>query len=112
MKAEIPKGAMPVVEILRRDVPRPMARVVEDIRGVPRFECGKCPMGLHPDAMVHTPAVPESFRPGSKLGFLQHVPASSDDPSPGYVFWTWWDGLSLTDARAAVDLIWPQEAQQ
>lgn len=105
---EIPEGAMPVVEVLRRDVKRPTAKLIEGSHGQARFECGKCPMGLHPTALRLTPAVPQGFLPNSELGQLQ-IAQNCEEAAPGYYFWTWWDRLTLDEARKAVDLIWPEE---
>lgn len=106
---EIPLEAMPVVEILRRDVPRPDAPLVSD-HGRPRFVCGKCPMGLHDTALIKTPASARVFSPGSPLGKLNTDRWGADAMSPGYVFWQWWDRLTLDEAREAVDLIWASTA--
>ena len=99
MVLTIPRAAMPVIEILRRDVPRP-ERLPVLSGGVLRWQFisqvtgsrFRCPMGLHPDALD-----PE---PDNQFGF----PAC-----PSWIaitaFWEWWDNQS--DARAAVDAIWP-----
>lgn len=99
---KIPENAMPVVEILRRDVPKPTARIVgvDDVFTVkPRFECGKCPLGLHPTAMSKTP-VGGCFEAGPLLTMWV------------WPFYRWWDGLTLEEARLAVDLIWPTEGTE
>lgn len=110
-QVEIPEAAMPVVLILRRDVPRPTAEIVQGPGGAPRFVCGKCPMGLHPTALYLTPSTPNVFTPNSPLGGLNEVRWGTDGYSPGYVFWNWWDYLTLDEAREAVDLIWPEATQ-
>jgi hypothetical protein len=96
----IPEEAMPVVEILRRDVVRPTAELVIDTEEyAPRFVCGKCPMGLHLTA--------RSLTPFSHDHFSEDGPVWNDVIIDG--FWQWWDGLTLEQATAALDLIWPQE---
>jgi hypothetical protein len=94
----IPAKARKVVEVLRRDVERP--------RRLPKLEGGrnqqslrwcngdeKCPMGLHPDALLSLPYASYHFPP---------IPDDMD-AVPGFA--SWWD--SLTNPRAAVDTIWP-----
>lgn len=103
---EIPIEAMPVVEVLRRDVPRPTALLI--MRSGPRFECGKCPMGLHPTALNDTPSTRYSFTGGSPLCEMNHL--TLEATSPGFAFWQWWDKLTLAQAYEAVDLIWAPEA--
>lgn len=105
----IPDEAMPVVEVLRRDVPRPTAKLIRASEGQPRFECGKCPMGLHPTAIFSkTPAIESAFAPGSPLRRL--VLGQGDGrPAPVSAFWRWWDQLTLDQAREAVDLIWGKQ---
>lgn len=102
----IPDEAMPVVEILRRDVPRPTAQIVMGGFGidgaVPRFECGKCPMGLHPTATQPAPMAIRDFQDGP-LKMLGSESISD--------FWEWWEGLMLGEARQVVDLIWPEGTQ-
>lgn len=112
---KLPESVMPVVEILRRDVPRPTARIVGGCQGgmgwlAPRFECGKCPMGLHPTALSKTPAIPEGFLAGSALGELNDYKNSlTRGTPPGGLFCEWWDALTLEEAEQARDLIWPKE---
>ena len=97
---EIPAEAMPVVEILRRDVPKP--------HGLPssRLDSGqqmhwegcKCPMGLHPLAESYTPTTPEQ-----SLGFID-MDERFRLGEPVDSFLEWWD--AQTDPQAAVDAVW------
>ena len=101
----IPEAAMPVVEILRRDVERPR----ELPERVPGFGLGFreqkhgrqircCPLGLHPKITIHFPS---NYIAHRRLGIpFKTVQAFTDQ---------WWDGLSVEDAQEAVDAIWPPE---
>ena len=90
----IPAEAMPVVEVLRRDVPRP--ETLPEFRntrlrwGRTSRRFGKCAMGLHPKAWHDTPMTEDTF------------PAPE---SAVVAFYGWWD--SQTDPQAAVDAVWP-----
>ena len=99
----IPAAAMPVVEILRRDVKRP--------KRLPKLDDGDmlcwkikhkgqwgwyCPMGLHPKSDNSTPAFGESFAGGE----TKTTAVKS--------FAKWWDELYLLDAAEAVAAIWPE----
>ena len=102
---EIPAEAMPVVLILRREVPRPTAPLsvatfsTRNGPQFPRFACGKCPLGLLPYA-----AGP---MPGAR-GFPKTSPLFNSDAT--IAFLNWWDFLTLDQAREAVDLIWAPTA--
>ena len=108
MKLTIPTAAMPVVRVLRREVPRPrrlpvaiMSSVVEPcLRWVGGFNSGAddaCPMGLHPDAHCGSPDSIATFPLGGTNTAV-------------IAFWQWWDVQS--DARAAVDAVWPRKARR
>lgn len=105
----IPEAALPVVEILRRDVPRP-----ETLPGTlsmkPSGWCRPplrfinlpgcpCPMGLHPDSITPCPGTEDAFA-GGKC-FYRSI----------YEFFHWWDDLGPDDAQAAVDAVWPPETK-
>lgn len=84
----IPVEAMPVVEILRRDVKRPRVLPTED-GGAMRWH-GRCPMGLCCEATAIAPYTEGSF------------PAEYEAIK---AFAGWWDNQK--DAEAAVEEIWP-----
>ena len=92
-KLTIPPECMPVVLVLRRDVPRP--------KDLPVFSYGRfrfrysCPMGLHKDSTKPCPGWSEQFANGE---------CTHDEV---VTFGKWWD--SQTDAAAAVDAVWPRE---
>ena len=93
----IPPEALAVVEILRRDVPRPKTLPLPAYRGQQlRWENGCCAMGLAPNAVAHCPT--------SKYGF-----GYADELQDGVAtkFYIWFD--EQTDAQATVDAIWPTE---
>ena len=107
LNTPVPDTAMPVVEALRRDVPKPEAlpepiKVATDdaLRGdiVLRFPArrggryGCCPMGLHPQATTDVP--------GNERTFC--VPGITMDAVLD--FGQWWD--KQTDAKAAVTAVW------
>jgi len=92
----IPDDAMPVVEILRRDVPKP-----KDLPKPTRNDCwlrfcnGYCPMGLHSEALTPAPMNNSEF------------PLATDDSRR--VFEYFWD--NQTDPQAAVDAVWPDKKE-
>ena len=93
----IPAEAMPVVEVLRRDVPRPTDIPYLNLNcGCLRWLNGCCPMGLHPKGIVRTPVTGYAFANGLECnsGEVQ-------------AFVRWWDWLSNEDTQEAVDAIWP-----
>ena len=109
MTLAIPKEAMPVVDVLRRDVEKPRKDTIDASGG---FGCGWfssftrgglplgfrcCPMGLHDRSCSRTPDCPEDFANGEV-----------ESPVPIMYFANWWDRLSLEHAKQAVDLIWPE----
>ena len=102
----IPENCMPVVEVLRRDVPRPDATklVAETYGSFCRFPPNYCPLGLHPTALRSCPAGETVFLPGP-LSFSTVV----GEDHPTLVFANWWDSLTLEQAKEAVNLIWPEE---
>jgi hypothetical protein len=95
-KLKIPKAAMPVVRILRRDVPRPKelprtTAVVTVDSPMLRF-CDRCPMGMHPQARHSAPETTKTFPPCKSNKEIE-------------AFYIWWD--AQTDAKAATDAVWP-----
>ena len=100
----IPKLALPIVKIIRRDVPRPdgvpslfkerhpgtKSNGVLRWRGSTGGWC--CPMGLHPLANSNAPVSTESF------------PVAGCGSENIKVFGNWWD--SLVKVRAAMDAVW------
>ena len=102
----IPEDAIPVVEILRKDVRRPseLPHIGKGCNDMPVLrwkstdrrtflgqEC--CPMGLHPEATDPCPYDDDSAFPAS----FDEIEAFAD----------WWDSLELSDASEAMDAIWP-----
>ena len=102
----IPKAAMPVVNVLRRDVKRPrklpsyfvppesLVRALRWRMKLPSSGCLACPMGLHPLATNSAPGSRASFPVASNRAVRK--------------FGTWWDSIERDDRRAAVDAIWPR----
>ena len=94
----IPQEAMPVVEEIRRLVPRPeiLPRIITSALrwdGSGEFEGGFCcPMGLLPSARVSLP-----FLEG-EVDNLDFVKIEA--------FAHWWDSHGAEDAQAAVDAVW------
>ena len=98
---KLPSRIMPVVKILRRDVPKPKTRL--KATPAPRFTVKGtqfCPMGRHPTARWPVPSSPSDFADGP----MRDLPIEAT-----YNFWQWFDYLSLKEAREAVDLIWPKK---
>ena len=91
----IPKAAMPVVKVLRRDVPRPEPPDESGnwYTGRYRLELA-CPMGLHPKSKHGTPAQSESFAGG----------VCSDEAVEAFA--DWWDDLLGEEYPAAFAAIW------
>ena len=92
----IPKAAMPVVEIIRRDVPRPVKLpaplTMNNTVGL-SFDDG-CPLGLHRDSENKWPTTGSEFAGGI---------CSTDAVEE---FYCWWE--SQHDPQAAVDAVWPK----
>jgi len=84
----IPELAMPVVEVLRRDVPPP--------KELPYIEGGTLGFGL-----FH--ACPRNLH-AQQGGIMseKEVPQASRD-----AFYRWWDSLSEKDILSACIVIWP-----
>jgi hypothetical protein len=90
----IPPEALPIAEILRRDVARPdpdKAFIAED--GFIRWGL-YCPMGMHPCA--------QSCAPIGVVGF-----SLASDNASVKAFASWFD--EQTDTHAAVEAIWGKE---
>ena len=97
----IPKRAMPVIEVLRRDVKRPSEPPTPwhgcDLRWNKKPH-SRCPMGLHPFSRDDVPTEREDFL---FVGVHQrHIQA----------FYLWWD--RQTDAAAAVEAVWPTQPEE
>lgn len=94
----IPRAVLPVVRVLRRDVPKPSAKSLVLVQCGTRWPDNNCcPLGLHPKATHCTPVRTSDFN-DIRLSFDAIVS-----------FAGWWDSLTLADARRAVDLIWPRK---
>jgi hypothetical protein len=98
----LPPAAQPVVDILRRNVPRPKELPKPD-GGLPPFLRwkgalgGRCPMGLLEGA-VATPTCSNEFCHRAESAAVA-------------VFAGWWDHLRAEDAAEAVELIWPSKEE-
>lgn len=93
----IPEEALPVVEIIRRDVPRPETLPVAQTNSCMRWYRGAllcCPMGLHGTAKLGAPSDGFHFE-----GELRNCTSDAIEQ-----LGIWWD--EQTDARAAVDAVW------
>lgn len=99
----VPADLMPVIAILRRDVPKPDHQPTitsSSDEGYPRFRGNRCPMGLHPTAAVECPVF--TFQKGSPLLAVPVVIRKA--------FASWWDRMTTDDeTAAAVELIWPSK---
>jgi hypothetical protein len=110
---QIPPEAMPVVEILRRDVKRPRrlpqkhdticggrwATVLRWNESFPKFYC--CPMGLHPESQSSSPDDCSTFIERLEEMPLMHKAVQA--------FGKWWDSIAYPDRKAAVDAVWPRK---
>jgi hypothetical protein len=95
---QIPAAAMPVVEILRRDVPKPM-----DWDALGLFHRGErrcCPVGLHPQS---TSGIP------NPAGAAHDIGVSAD---AAQAFFKWYGGRygDQEHLRSYIDAIWPEPA--
>lgn len=117
MLKPIPEAAMPVVEILRRDVKRPTelpARYCIARQGNLRWNidwtaeenANYCPMGLHPKSTSSAPVAPIQFA-GEEL-YDRNRPYTSGVSE----FATWWDNIDPWDAQEAIYLIWPKTIEE
>ena len=98
---KLPEGALPVVEVLRRDVPKPDTLPNFIFRGGwlgGRLRWGQalpcCPMGLHKGSACATPMSSSDFAGGCCTG------------NQVYEFLYWWDDLPEEHAEEAVNAIW------
>lgn len=94
-------GIMRIVRVLRRLAKRPKER---DIREMTVDNCGRarfsnrfCPMGLAKGSTDETPLYSRTFADGK-----------SKDKDV-YEFAGQWDSLTLDEAKATVDKIWPKK---
>ena len=102
-RVRIPKAAMPVARALRRDVKRPAKARLRSrfYDAAPRFFDGdNCPMGRHPKSSVAAPLRGYQFA-GGEVG-----------NAAVRTFAFWWDSLTIVEARAAIDLIWPKKGRR
>ena len=91
---EIPKAAMPIVEVLRRDVPKPDELPTYAVGNLRWNELScTCPMGLHPQATSPIPIDEMQFPPYPHGDIMRQ-------------FAGWWDNQN--DAQAAVNAVWPE----
>jgi len=97
----IPKEAMPVVRVLRRDVKRPRALplLIDDVLRWARKGKEICPMGLHKKSMSKQPMNYRQFADGC---------CSQESVT---AFYGYWDELFARDARNAVNDIWPKSSK-
>lgn len=97
----IPKAAMSIVRILRRDVKRPRMLPQVDSSGYSarwdRKSKGTCAMGLHPKAGNSVPLDSADFPPCKNNRAIK-------------AFYRWHD--EQTDAQALVDAIWPRRKRK
>ena len=108
----IPLEAMPIVEKIRKEVPRPPVLpkfwpgTVEKLRFLPDFAPSArvgglcCPMGLLPEALNSTPV--RAFQIG-----LPYASVYSADDKAVQAFYQWWD--KQKDAEAAVNTVWGEK---
>lgn len=104
MTTRIPKTAWPVVEEIRKHVPKPaeLPTPEENLSTGLTWECEsefgpvrKCPLGLLPYALA--------VQPNHELDFDSYCPF---DLSQAEVFWLWWD--VQFDAEEAVAEVWEE----
>ena len=92
----IPNAAAPVLDILRRDVPKPleiptMTMTLSGLKRL-RFKNNCCPLGLHPLSATQAPGDTSNFAGG--VCEQRAVTA----------FWYWFE--QQTDAEATIQEIW------
>jgi hypothetical protein len=99
----IPKSAMPVVVVLRRNVPKPATLPISlksHDRQLPQtmlrwLDDNTCPMGKHPKSRHPCP------------GYWQGFADGMCDDAAVTAFFRWWDDIQEKDAQEAMDAIWP-----
>lgn len=100
----IPKAAMPIVDYIRKNVPRP-DDLPEMHRGALRWLIGDerfCIMGLCPCTRSPQPFTIEQFDP-TPLGFTQNAITDT---------LCWWDDIYESDAQAVCDAIWRKRCKK
>ncbi len=112
-----PKTAQPVLDWIRRDVPRPTVPIVNKGVGATRWPMlcvsqlvlgnedimacnpeGCCPMGMLPTAKSQVPVAVVNFTA---------APEGVDNRSV-VAFFNWFDGHDYSLADELIDFIWPQ----
>jgi hypothetical protein len=109
----LPKEIMPIVDMLRREVPAPTGSlsVSRDLRedpcprwGTERGFC--CPLGLHKHAMVPCPYDSGQFLPARpEVGLSGSENLKEEDIK---AFADYWDSLPLDKAEKVAREIWPE----
>lgn len=98
-RSAIPPDAMPVVLVLRKEVPKPdLTTLGNNTTGKICTLHRKCPMGLHPKSRFSFPITGKDFAGGQVCSGTNVLR-----------FRVFWDALTLPEAKQAVDLIWPKE---
>ena len=111
MMTPIPEGCEKIVEILRRDVPRPKDEP-QKYRGIWGWvrqnsmdeQACACPIGLHPQAPCLRPIGTDFRFSENNIGEFRHlIPLVT-------VFGAWFDRQPFEDWREVVNAIWGEQA--
>ena len=96
-----PAAAQPILDIIRRDVPRPKELPIPDAHLGLRWN-SFCPMGLTPKTNSECPSDMNSF------GYEDEFDQDDDLRADVLVgsFAEWWDSIQEPDAQEAMDFIW------
>ena len=109
----LPKAILPIVEMLRREVPPPVGSLTVTAPGqgaAPRWPTERhgccCPLGLHKNAMVGCPYSDVDFLPARpEVGLSGSENLRTKDI---VAFADYWDALPLDKAEKVAREIWPE----
>jgi len=107
----LPEAILPIVDMLRREVPAPNGALSvsrDPFEPCPRWDtrAGRCcPLGLHKNAMTQCPYAPNDFLPARPEVGLSGAETLKDEDITAFA--DYWDCLPLDKAEKVAREIWP-----